>query len=170
MAGVRGNIGLDINLTQVGSNDLGSPKLRVTIAKALALTAGTAATDEADILFADQRTVAASSNEDLDLAGSLSDAFGSTITAAEIVGIFVSAASGNTNNVEISVPASNGFVGPFLAASDGYSVKPGEWAFFQSQSGWAVTAGTGDLLNFANSSSGSGVTYDIVIVGRTTAA
>lgn len=170
MAGTRGNISLSLDLTQVGSNDLGSPKMRVSVSKLLSLVAGTADTDEANVLFSDQRTIAASSNEDLDLAGSLTDAFGSTITAAEIVAIYVSAASGNTNNVEITVPASNGFVGPFKAASDGYVVKPGEYFFAQSQSGWAVTAGTGDLLNIANSSSGTGVTYDIVIVGRTTAA
>ena len=31
----------------------------------------------------------------------------------------------------------------------------------------AVTAGTGDLITFANSSSGSSVTYDVVLVGST---
>jgi hypothetical protein len=32
-------------------------------------------------------------------------------------------------------------------------------------SGWAVIAGTGDILKFANSGGTTGVTYDIVIVG-----
>ena len=31
--------------------------------------------------------------------------------------------------------------------------------------GYAVTAGTGDILKVANSGAGTGVTYDIVIVG-----
>lgn len=170
MAGVRGDIALRINLTQVGSNDLGSPKMATSIEKVLSLVEGTAATNQANLLFADTRTIAASGNEDIDLAGSLTGAFGAVITAAEVIAIFVSAAEANVNNVNVTRPASNGFIGPFLAASDGLSVKPGEWALLASQSGWAVTAATGDLLNVANSGSGTGVTYDILIVARTVAA
>lgn len=170
MTGVRGKIAVNLDLTQVGANDLGSPKMRVTASKMLDLVAGTDAVNKANIMFSDQRTLAASGTENLDLAASLSDAFGATITAAEIVAIYVSAAAANTNNVQVSVPASNGFVGPFLAASDGYVVKPGEYALFVSQTGWPVTASTGDLLTITNSAGGTGVTYDIVIVGRTVAA
>lgn len=170
MAGVRGDIRFSMNLTHVGSNDIGAPKMPVDVEKLLTLYEGTGATNQANLMFSDRRTVAASSNEDIDLAGALSDAFGASITAAEIVAIFVGAAAANVNNVQVTRPASNGFIGPFLAAGDGVSVKPGEWAAFVSQSGWAVTAGTGDLLNVANSSSGSSVTYDIVIVARTVAA
>jgi hypothetical protein len=32
-------------------------------------------------------------------------------------------------------------------------------------SGWTVTAATGDLLKILNSSSGSSVVYDIVVIG-----
>lgn len=170
MAGVRGDIAFRMNLTHVGTADLGSPKMPVGIEKMLSLFEGTDATNKANILFSDRRTLAASANEDIDLAGALADAFGATITAAEIVAIFISAASGNTNNVNVTRPASNGFAGPFLAAGDGVSVRPGEWQPFVSQSGWAVTAGTGDLLNVANSAGSTSVTYDIVVVGRTVAA
>lgn len=170
MAGVRGDIHFGMNLTQVGSNDLGSPKMDVDVDKLLTLLEGTDATNKADLLFSDTRTLAASTNEDLDLAGSLSSALGGTITNAEIVAIFISAASGNANNVNVTRPASNGFAGPFLAAGDGVAIKPGEWLPLVSQSGWAVTAATGDLLNVANSAAGSSVTYSIVIVGRTVAA
>ena len=170
MAGVRGDIRFTMNLTQVGSNDIGSPKMAVNIEKLLTLLEGTAATNQANLFFSDTRTLAASANEDIDLAGALTSAFGATITAAEIVGIFIAAASGNTNNVNVTRPASNGFIGPFLAAGDGVSVRPGEWLPLISQSGWAVTAGTGDLLNIANSAGSTSVTYDIVVIGRTVAA
>jgi hypothetical protein len=170
MTGVRGDIAINLNLTHIGTNDLGAPKLPVNVAKVLSLTAGTAATNQANLLFADTRTLAASGTEDLDLAGVLTSAFGATITAAEIVAIYVEALAANTNNVNMIRPASNGFIGPFLAASDGVAVRPGEAQLFVSQSGWAVTAGTGDLLTITNSGSGTPVTYSIVIVGRTTAA
>lgn len=170
MAGVRGDIAFSMALTQVGANDIGAPKMGVDVAKLLSLSEGTAATNQANILFSDRRTLAASATEDLDLAGVLSDAFGTLIAAAEVVVVFITAAAANVNNVNMTRPAANGFAGPFLAAGDGVSVKPGEWASFVSQSGWPVTAATGDLLTLTNSGAGTGVTFDIVIVGRTVAA
>jgi hypothetical protein len=168
---VNAEISLSINAQQVGSGDLGSPRMTLDpISEVLQLTSGTDAVNKANILFSDTRTLAASANGDLDLAGALADAFGATIAAAEIVAIFFKAHSGNTNNVNVTRPASNGFGGPFLAAGDGVSIKPGEYALFVSESGWAVTAGTGDLLNVANSAGTTGVDYDVVIIGRTVAA
>lgn len=170
MAGVRGDIRFTFGVTHVGSNDIGRPAMPVTVEKLLTLYEGTAATNQADILFSDTRTLGASGTENIDLAGSLTDAFGATIAAAEVVMIYVAAAAGNTNNVNVARPASNGFIGPFLAAGDGIAVKPGEWAVMVSQSGWAVTAATGDLLAISNSAGSTSVTYDIVVIGRTVAA
>lgn len=170
MAGVRGELGFHLSLTQVGSNDLGSPNLKLDIAKTLTLLEGTDATNKADLFFSDTRTLVASATEDLDLAGSLTSAFGATITAAEIVAIYIAAASANVNNVNVTRPAANGFIGPFLAAGDGVAVKPGEWIALVSQSGWAVTAATGDLLTITNSAGSTPVTYDVVLVARTVAA
>ena len=171
MAGVTGEINLSIKAALTGTNDLGSPKLALDpISEVMQIAPGTAAVNEANILFSDTRTLSASANEDIDLAGVLANAFGATITAAEIVAIYVKAASANTNNVNVTRAASNGFVGPFLAAGDGFGVKPGEYVLLTSQTGWAVTAGTGDLINVANSGGTTGVTYNIVIIGRTIAA
>lgn len=170
MAGVRGSIALSIDLTDTAAGDLGSAKSRVAVSKALSLLAGTDATNKANILFADTRTVALSANENIDLSGALTDAFGASIVAAEIVAIYIEAAAANVNSVQVTRPASNGFIGPFMATGDGVSIKPGEYALFVSQSGWAVTAATGDLLNIANSGAGTSVTYDIIVVGRTVAA
>lgn len=131
----------------------------------LTWTNGTAA-DKADRIFHDQRTIAASSNEDIDLAGSLSGAFGSTLTFVELRALMVKASSSNTNNVVVARASSNG-VPLFSAASDAIIVPPGGvflWAC-GADGKVAVTAGTGDLINISNSSSGTSVTYDIVIVG-----
>jgi hypothetical protein len=130
---------------------------------------GTATTAQANLFYNGTRTLTASSSETLDLSGVLTDPFGDTITSAEVVAIYVSAATGNTNSVVIGNAASNGFVGP-LGATGTYTIKPGEYVLFTSESGWAVTAATGDLLKVANSGSGTSVTYTIVIVARTVAA
>lgn len=171
MAGVNAEISLSIRAQQIGSADLGSPRMTLDpISEILQFTQGTDATSKLNVLFSDTRTIALSANEDLDLSGVLTDALGGLITAAEVCAIFVKADAANINSVNVSRPAANGFIGPFLAAGDGISVKPGEYALLSSPSGWAVTAGTGDLLNIANSGAGTAVSYDIVILGRTAAA
>lgn len=167
---VTANIALQFDATLTGSSDLGNPKQRVDIAETLQFLPGTDTIGKADILFADTRTLAASANETLDLAGVLLNAFGQTLTAAEIVAIFVRAAAGNTNNVLVGPAASNGFLGPWGAATDRTKVTPGDWHLLTCQGGWPVTATTADLIFAGNSGSGTAVTYDIVILGRTVAA
>lgn len=170
MAGVNASIAVSLDAVLTGASDLGNPKQRVQIAEALEFLAGTDAVNKADLLFADTRTLAASATENLDLAGGLSNAFGAVFTAAEIVAIYIKASAANTNAVRFGPASSNGFVGPFADATDRLNVLPGEWHLLVSQKGWAVTAGTGDLLTVLNAAGGTSVTYDIVIIGRTVAA
>lgn len=169
-AGVNATISLDIAVRQVGTAGLAAaPSVPLHIQKSLEFLAGTAAVGQSNVLYAATRTLAASANEDLDVRGVLTDALGATVNAAEIVLIYIGAAQGNTNNVNLTRPASNGVVA-FLAAGDGLAVGPGDFFLLTNRNGIAVTAGTGDLLNIANSGGTTGVTYDIVILGRTTAA
>lgn len=145
--------------------DLGTPTDSFIKKQRLELANGTGA-NSADLMFHDQRTLAASGTENLDLAGSLTNGFGATLTFVEVRAILVTAASGNTNNVVVSRPASNG-VPLFSAASDAIPVPPGGlfmWAC-GADGAVAVTAGTGDIITITNSSSGTSVTYDVIIVG-----
>jgi hypothetical protein len=158
-------ISVAVNATQTETLDLGSASAPVSIRRAMSLVDGTGA-GQADLVFHDRRTLSASGTEDLDLAGSLEDAFGATLTFARVKAIYVGAAAANTNLVQVTRPASNGLA-LFLAASDGIAVRPG--GFFawgaSDATGVAVTAGTGDLLTFTNSAGSTSVTYDIVIIG-----
>lgn len=155
----------EVKATLTNALDLATGTVPLLESKKVTWTSGTGA-NAADLCFHDQRTITASSNEDLDLAGSLSSAYGATLTFAKLKAIMIYAATGNTNNVRLTRPASNG-VPLFLAASDGIDILPGGaflW-FAPGATAVTVTAGTGDLLNVANSSSGTSVTYDVVIVG-----
>lgn len=146
--------------------DLATAALPLDAQALLTLTDGTGA-NQADRVFHDQRTLTASATEDLDLAGSLTDAYGATITFAKVKAILVKAAAGNTNNVNVTRPAANG-VPLYLAASDGVGIPPSGCLLLAGPgaAGLAtVTAGTGDLLTFTNSAGGTPVTYDVVIVG-----
>lgn len=129
------------------------------------LSSGTGANQASNIYHA-QRTLTASATEDLDLAGTLTNAFGVTLTFTKVKAIIIKAAAANTNNVEVTRPALNG-VPLFMAASDGISLTPGAlvMAEFPDANGKAVTAGTGDLLTFTNSAGGTSVTYDVIIIG-----
>jgi hypothetical protein len=145
--------------------DLASASVPLTLAEQIQLTSGTGA-NQADLIFHDRRTLAASATEDLDLAGALTNALGATLTFARIKAVIVSAADANTNNVNVTRPAANGVL-LFLAAADGIAVRPGGVFAWIAPDATAVpvTAGTGDLLTLTNSSSGTAVTYDVVIVG-----
>jgi hypothetical protein len=163
------NLALIASLTGsvVGVNDVAAPVQTLNKSARVALSLGTLA-KQADLLFTDTRTLAASATENLDLAGGLSDAFGAVLTFVEVVGILVEASAANTNDVVVGGAATNGFVGPFGDVTDKLVVKPGGFAFLAApvNPAWPVVAGTGDLLKVANSAAGTGVDYTITIVGR----
>lgn len=153
-----------LSATHTNVLDLATASFPLSIQQALTLTDGTGA-NQADRIFSDTRTLSASATEDLDLSGSLTNAYG-TVTFARIKAIFVTADADNTNNVNVTRPASNG-VPLFLAAGDGLPLRPGGifmWACSDA-TGVAVTAGTGDLITFTNSAGSTSVDYSVVIIG-----
>jgi hypothetical protein len=156
-------IELDAELTS--ALDLVTAEVPLSVHDRTRLTSGTGLA-AADMLWSDTRTLAASATEDLDLAGSLTGPLGTTLTFARIKFVYVTALAANTNNVNVTRPASNG-APIFLAAGDGLPVKPGGAFLWMAPdaTGVAVTASTGDLLTLTNSSSGTSVTYSIVVIG-----
>ncbi|WP_441268681.1 hypothetical protein AB7G19_29985 [Bradyrhizobium sp. 215_C5_N1_1] len=118
---------------------------------------------KADIAFMDTRTLAASTSENLDLAGALLDAFGATINAAKVKAIMIENPEASLSTLTVGAAASNTFNGPFSGATHSVDLKPGDRALFVSRTGWTVTAATGDLLKVANGAGGS-VNYNIEII------
>ena len=131
-----------------------------------ALANGTTA-NKADKVFSDTRTINASSAEDLDLAGGLTDAFGAAITFVEVRAVIIKAAAANTNDVVVGGDGTAPWAGMFADGSDKVHVKPGGlFAWIAPDDGdGTVTATTADILQVANSSSGTSVSYDIIIIG-----
>jgi hypothetical protein len=121
---------------------------------------------QVDMVFADQRTIALSSSEDLDVSGgALTTAFGAAFTLVELKGLMVCASSANTNNVVLGGDANSV---PFLStAATTVAIKPGGCFMLADPSagGVAVTNATGDIIQVANSGAGTSVTYDIIILG-----
>lgn len=163
---------LTTKLTAVQSSS-GAYKGRFTpsLEKIQVFSNGTSA-NQADLIYADERTVGDGANDDIDLSGVLTDTFGSTITAAEVVGLLIinQQADGTANTTDLTIGAGSN---PFLGFLGGTTptvgpLKPG--ASFMLFAGDAagigtVTAGTGDILRVANSA-GAAATYQIAIVAR----
>lgn len=165
---LTGRLSVAASAIQTAVLDLGTAQAQLSKSYTVDLANGTSA-GQIDRIFHDSRTLTASANEDLDLAGVLVDAFGTTLTFARIKALVVSAAAANTNNVIVGNAASNGFVSWVGGAAHTVTLRPGATlalvAGAADATGYAVTAATADLLRITNSAGTTGVTYDIAIYG-----
>lgn len=127
------------------------------------LASGTAV-DQADQIWHDRRTLTATS-ENLDLAGSLVNAFGATLTFARIKGILIKNRSTTAGaNLIVGGAAANQFP-LFSDVTDKIPIGPDGFFFYYdpSAAGKVVTAGTGDQLKI--DAGASTIDYDIVLIG-----
>jgi hypothetical protein len=145
------------------SNALSNPKdvLSKTIQKEFAN--GTSA-GQCNLVFRDQRTLTTGATEDLDLAGVLTDPFGTVLTFAKVKVILIENLS-TTQTLTVGGAAANQFVNWVADATDKVIIPPGGFfAISAPSAGYAVTADTGDLFKVANSA-GASCIYNIVILG-----
>lgn len=124
--------------------------------------------DKANKLLHIQRNLIEETDEDLDLSGVLKDGFGDFLAAAKIKFLAMINTS-TTQTFTVKPASSNGFVGPFGAASHSITVKPRTAinpsfaVIIADPNGYPVTAETGDLLNVANNA-GEAADYQLIIV------
>jgi hypothetical protein len=145
--------------------DFANPTQAIPYSVSKILETGTSA-GQADLLWADQITLAASATQDIDLSGSLVDALGAAVVFAKVKAIVLVAAAANVNNVVLGAAASNQFAGPLGAVTHTVHVRPGGTLVLEdATTGWTVSAGTGDILRVANSGGTTGVTFDLFIIG-----
>lgn len=159
---------LNIAIAEAVDGGTRQADLAAALSKTFSSTGSAGAAGYASKCFSDTRTLTASSSESLDLAGSLVDALGNTVSFSKIRAILVMAASGNANQVIVG-NGTNPFIGPFGAAGASViHVDPGGYflAVKDDAAGWTVTASTGDVLKVANSGGGTSVTYTIFILGE----
>jgi hypothetical protein len=160
-----------IDATQTEENAFGNSRDDRLVRLSQSLSDGTNA-NQADLMYVAERTVADGANDDIDLAGSLSDAFGATITAAEIVAIMVvnQQQDGTANTTDLTIGgAANAFEG-FLGGTSPTigPIKPGGVFFIGAGDAagiGAVSGGSSDELRITNGS-GAANTYQIGILAR----
>jgi hypothetical protein len=168
MATLTGKFKFQAQLTQTGTNDLSTAtnKIDGTSLPSWVIASGTGA-NQADLVWSDQRTLTTGASEELDLSGSLVDAFGTTLAFARIKALVIYAATGNGALIQVGGSAANGFVNWVASATDIINVRAGgTFALIAPDAtAYAVTAGTGDLLKITNTDGGAAAIYDIYIIG-----
>ncbi len=125
--------------------------------------------NQADQVFADSRNILAATTDTIDLSGVLKDAFGDTLIMVQITAMYIKAKASNVGDIIVGGASPNGFLGPFQDATDKIALAPGEvflMTNLKSASGWAVTAGTADLLDIENPDGSNAVDYDIILLAR----
>lgn len=172
--GLRSELLVQLSAIQSGAQDFGGPDFKPLVKALLTLSDGVGQ-NQADILYADERSLAASTNDDIDLAGVLTNAFGAVITAAEMVALLIInkpkavGAPANTSNLTIGL-GSNPFLG-FVAGTTPTigPLRPGGVFLIASPDAagiGTVTGGSADILRVANGA-GGGAVYQIAILART---
>jgi len=159
------NVKIACNATLTGDSDLGGRDYSLGYKKTLTFTHGTGL-NQANQIWTDTRQIAASGSDDIDLAGVLTSPLGTTLTFTKIKSIIVYAYDTNVNNVVIGGDA-NGLVNWVGNVNDVVNLRPGGFICLAAPdaTGYAVVASTGDILQIANSGSGTAVDYDIIVIG-----
>ncbi len=171
-------IGVQVAATDSGTaTDFASaPEASATMSFAEVLTDGILA-DAANLFWADERTIASASNDDIDLAGVLASLLGETFAAAKLVGLIVinkpKATTADPNTTNLTIGAGTNPVVGYLGGTTPTigPLTPGGVLLLMNPAlaGLAtVTAATGDILRIANSS-GASATYQIGIIARAAA-
>jgi hypothetical protein len=162
------SLALTVRATLTGTHDLGTPSAPHILSLEDSLATGTGA-DQADQVWGDERSLNATTGEDLDLAGSLTNALGTTVTFARIKGIIIHVTTTTAGyTLQVGGASSNQFINWVANSSDIVNVRGGGvfmlWA--PDATAYVVTAGTGDLLKIYNPNAGA-ITYKIMLIGAT---
>lgn len=166
------------NVRQTNAADLSTPVDQINIGVGTSGSQGFSvveadwangtATSQANEWFHDQRTVAATTADNLDLAGSLTNKFGETLTFTTIKLIFFRIISPDgTKELHIGPRGqTNPWQGPWGGTgATVYSRTMGIFLWFDNYGYGTITAGAADVLGVYNAGSGS-LTYDVIIIGE----
>ncbi len=126
------------------------------------------ATDQADILWYDERTVATAANDDLDLTALTRTVFGSVLMVnfAKVKSLLiVNTATAAGEDLTFGAAATNAWTGPFGAGTHTLEVPAASSVLLVNRkTGWSVANASSDILRIANSGTAN-ITYRIALVG-----
>lgn len=143
-----------------------SPTVSAGFTHSQTLTNGTGAANTADLIYAVQTTIAGGANTSLDLAGSLANFFGTTITMARLK-FWLIKHTNDTTASSITVGNHAAPVAFFNTANNTVSIRNnGFWAGgCADATGIAITGGSTDGIFFLNADGSNTATVQVILVG-----
>ena len=168
---LKSSIGMTFAAELTKAFDLAAGAVPYALSRSYAYSDGAGA-GQANRIYQDRNTLAASGTIDVDLSGALTDVYGDPVVFARVKALIVTAADANTNNVVVGGVANaiSTILSPQTTAT--IILRPG--AFFMvaagiaDATGYVVTAATADLLHIINSAGGTGVDYELIVIGSAT--
>jgi hypothetical protein len=162
-ATLTSNVRLQVQGVYQNTVGLASAQANIDKALLLAMASGTGA-NQADKIFS-ELAKSISGNYDVDLSGSLTDAYGTVIAFARVKLVAVFADSANPGNVIVGGAAATQWPGPFGAVAQTVAVRPGGAIilFAPDATAWPVVNAASDLLRFAPSA--GTCLFDWVVIG-----
>jgi hypothetical protein len=161
-------VSVTLSGTLVSSPDFADVSFPLSLLRTIDLANGAGAF-QGNVLWADQRTLAPSATDALDLVGGgLVDALGVAVAPARLRALLIYSAAGNLNNLTV---LGNAAAVPFLnTVATTHTLTPGGLLLLTNPSatGFVVTATTGDIIQIVNAAGVNSVTYDIAIIGSAT--
>ncbi len=176
LTALSGSVQVTVRMTTAKALDLSTPTDEIVSQVTNTFSFGNGA-NQANQLWHDRRILAASANDDLNLAGSLTNAYGNSVTFANVKGIVVINRSGTVSGAHsaatdagiiVGGAASAQFAGMFGDVSDKQNVPVDTpWmAINPAADGWAVTGTSADVLRISNADGSDEAMYDIIIWGE----
>jgi len=123
--------------------------------------------NKANQSFHDQRTLTTGASEDVDLSGSLLDAFGDSVTFTTIKAFRIKNQS-LINTLIVGGAAANALATLFGAVTERIIIRPSGLLILEAPlAGYLVTAATADLLKFLHGAEDANdLIYELTLVGQ----
>jgi hypothetical protein len=166
MATLRSDINLSLRATRSSDVDLGSAAYNLSYSKSIRLLTGALANQASEVM-ALTGTVDAEDDVEIDLNAALQNVFGESLTLTKVKTLIIHSPAENTVDLIVGGADSNAFASMFGAATDTLILKPGGTIALiaPDADGYAVAAGTGDILKIENTDEEDSASYELVILG-----
>ena len=163
---LTGKLSYTLTASRSSTRDLGAASVSESLSYSQVIADGDGA-NQAERVWGDSRSLAASATEEHDLAGGLTDGLGATITLTEVRALAVKASTANASTITLGGASSNAWEIWAGAAGDAIKLRPGGSLILiaPDATGYAVTGGSADLLKVANDSTSVTAAYDIFVLG-----
>lgn len=155
---------VNLSVTALLQNAIGLASASASIEKTLIVNvASGVGANQADRIYSEAaKTISVSTN--IDLSGSLLDAFGAACVFVRVKALLVTVDAASVSNLVVGGNANAALIG-FTTAAHIITIRPGGalLIFAPDATGYPITGGTGDILQFAPS--GASALFDYAVLG-----